>query len=116
METIINFLDKDVKLVNTYRTYIVFENITQKSFEGISSTTELIMLFYATLVGSMAKAKQELLFTYDDFMNWLDDNPGVLTVFAEWFKKANTVSNELSSKVEEVVDEDAKKKEKPTQD
>lgn len=98
---VINLKNKLIELKYTFRGYMIFEEITDKSFEG--GIKDTIILFYSMLMGS----SKELSIEFDDFMDWLDENPDKLSEFTEWLQ-SNIKSRNLRNKGEETK-EDKKK-------
>ena len=93
---------EELELKYSFRALIIYENIMQKSFDpkGIS---EVITFFYCIILGS----KKDIQFTYDEFLEWLDENPAALGEFSQWILKVVEKNNELMMK--NVSNEDKKK-------
>ena len=85
----INIKNQEIELTYSMRIYILFENITNKSlsFEVMQSYTSLIVLFYSSVLASIQKQKLNLTISYDEFMDWLDENNGeqMIKEFSTWF-------------------------------
>ena len=83
--------NKEIVLEYTMRLHLVYENITGESvnFENMASMKQLTTMLLATIIASAQKQHIDINFTYDDYMNWLDDNGGyaVINDFAIWFSK-----------------------------
>ena len=97
--------DKKITLRHTFRSHLIFENITGHSFapKGI---TDIVTFMYCSLMGADA----ELAITFDKFVDWLDEHPDTLTQFAEWLAENNTRNAEISAKSEETESTEKKKK------
>lgn len=104
----IQILDKEVELRNSFRAYIIFENITGKSFQSMNSLADVLCFMYATILGSLKTTD----ITWDDFIDYIDEHPEVVTTFSQWIVDSNTVINEASNKL--VEEESAKKKTRKT--
>lgn len=62
----------------SFRGYIIYEELTEKSFDG--GFKETIILFYSMIMAS----NKQLALEFDDFIDWLDENPDKLNEFTEW--------------------------------
>ena len=100
----VNILGREIELKATFRAYIIFENITGKSFQQLSTLADVLTFFYATILGS-AKTTD---ISFDDFLDFIDANPNVVTEFSEWMAGSNAVVEEASNN--NVEKEDVKKK------
>lgn len=100
----IQILGRDIELKATFRAYIIFENITGKSFQQLNTLADVLTFFYATILGS-AKITD---ISFDDFLDFIDENPTVVTQFSEWMTGVNGVVEEASNT--HMDEGDAKKK------
>ena len=100
----VHILERDIELKATFRAYIIFENITGKSFQQLSTLADVLTFFYATILGS-AKTTD---ISFDDFLDFIDENPNIVTEFSEWMAGSNAVVEEASNS--NVEKDDAKKK------
>ena len=100
----VQILGRDIELKATFRAYIIFENITGKSFQQLSTLADVLTFFYATILGS-AKTTD---ISFDDFLDFIDENPNIVTEFSEWIAGSNAVVEEASNS--NVDKDDAKKK------
>lgn len=91
MEITIN--NKTVTLKKTFRSVIAYEQATKKTFNP-STISEMILYFYCVIIAS----DTELEITYDDFLNWLDDNENTLKDFTMWLSKMNEVESTTAKK------------------
>ena len=69
------------------------EFTTKKTFNP-STISEMILYFYCVIIAS----DTELEITYDDFLNWLDDNENTLKDFTMWLSKMNEVESTTAKK------------------
>lgn len=100
----IQILDREVELKSSFRAYIIFENITGKSFQAVQTLSDVLVFMYATILASLKTTD----ISFDAFMDYIDSNPGVVTEFSEWLTGVHEVVNEASNKI--VNEEDSKKK------
>lgn len=91
MEVTIN--EKTIKLKKTFRSLIAYESAMGKTFNP-KTITESIMYFYCVIIAS----DMELELTYDEFMDWLDDNPTALQDFTQWLIEQSEIENKLTKK------------------
>lgn len=91
MEIKIN--DKTIQLKKSFRSLIAYESATGKAFNP-STITESIMYFYCVIISS----NSDLELSFDNFMDWLDDNPMALQEFTEWIVEQNKIDNTLTKK------------------
>lgn len=75
----INIKEKEIELRYSYRALMMYENIQKKSFNP-QTLSDIIIFFYCIALASLRN--EELLF--DDFMDWIDDNPTSITDFSNW--------------------------------
>lgn len=104
----ITILGREVELKATFRAYIIFENITGKSFRNLDSLVDVLTFMYATVLGS-AKVTD---ISFDEFLDYIDEHPDVVHKFSEWMTKSNEVVNEASNKLDEDTDTKKNKRRK----
>lgn len=75
----IKIKDKDVELRYSMRALIMYENITNKTFNP-QTTTDVMIYFLCVLLSS----DKTLQLTLDELLDIVDENPKVLNDFAEW--------------------------------
>lgn len=88
--------DKEIQLKYTFRAMMIYENITEKTFEP-KGITEFILLFYSIVMAS----DKELSLSINEFMDWLDNNQDKLNEFIQWLSHTLLVRNEMSQKSED---------------
>lgn len=91
MEIKIN--EKTIKLKKTFRSLIAYESATGKAFNP-TTITESIMYFYCVIIAS----DTTLEITYDEFMDWLDNNPTAFQEFTEWLIEQSEIESRLTKK------------------
>lgn len=72
-----------VKLKYSFRSLMVYEQILGKTFEP-KGLTEILTFMYCIIITS----KKDLQFTYDEFLDLIDENPGIIKDFSEWLTGA----------------------------
>lgn len=89
----ITIKEKTVSLKYSFRALMIYENITNKSFnpKGIS---DVVIFFYSVVV---ATTKDNTI-TFDDFLDWLDDNPTVINDFSVWLTGVFNAQSSLANK------------------
>ena len=75
----ININGKSVELKYSFRAFMIYEKITQTAFSP-KGIYEIIVYFYSSLLAS----DKSINISFDDFMDWLDDNPDALNEFSGW--------------------------------
>ena len=89
----ITIKNKTITLKRTFRSLIAYESATGKAFNH-KTVTESIMYFYCVIIAS----DMELELTYDEFMDWLDDNPKALQDFTQWLIEQTEIESKLTKK------------------
>lgn len=102
----ITILDKEVELKSSFRAYIIFENITGKSFQSLSTMADVLVFMYASILASLKSTD----ISFNDFMDYIDEHPETVTEFSQWMVNANTIVAEASNSNVDVDDKNAKKK------
>lgn len=77
----INIKNKTVELKYGFRAMLIYEQIQGKSFEP-KTIGDVVVFFYSIVLGST----KDFSLTYDDFLDWLDDNPSAVTDFSLWMQ------------------------------
>ena len=88
--------DKDVKLKFSMRSLMLYENIQNKSFNP-TTTTEILVFFYCVIMSS----DKDLHFSFNEFLDMIDDNPYLMTEFSEWLTAETVKNNSLSKEQDE---------------
>ena len=95
MKVIIN--DKELTLKSSFRAMVAYEQITDHIFSP-STVTDILVYFYCCIISSK---EYDGTMTFDEFMDYLDDNPSILQEFSEWMtetSKQNDVFNKETKK------------------
>ena len=90
---------KEVKLKYSFRSLMVYEQILGKTFEP-KGILEILTFMYSVIITS----DKELQFTYDEFLDMIDENPGLIKEFSEWLTGA--VQRNASMMSQNVKEED----------
>ena len=102
----VNINTTDVELKYSFRSLMFYEKINGETFAP-KGLNEMIMFFYSTVVSS----NYNINLDFEDFVEWLDENPEKLTEFSEWLMKIMTRNNKFTEEKEtENVDVETKKK------
>lgn len=96
---------KTVSLKYSFRALMIYENITQKSFnpKGIS---DVVVFFYSVVVAS----SKDTSLSFDDFIDWLDDKPTAINDFSVWLTEvfnaqSGLINDDIKPTEEHTVDE-----------
>lgn len=98
----------NIELKYSFRAMMIYEKITGESFNP-KGITELMIYLYSIILAS----SKDITLSFDDFMNWIDDNPTVLNEFTVWLTSIINKNKVFSDKEEtDTVDEDTVLKKK----
>ena len=104
----VTFNEKEYDIKYSFRAYMIYENIMGKSFSP-QGLTDMIIFFYATL---LAAAKGDTI-KYEDFLDWLDDNPDELNKFSKWLMECLGLNKFLTPEVKDTNKKANNKEDKP---
>ena len=79
----IKIKNQEIELKRTMRSFIAYEQITNKPFNP-KNLTDLIVYFYSVVIASKPDAEINL----NEFISFLDENPDLFQEFNEWILKA----------------------------
>ena len=100
---IVRINDKEVTLRMSFRAYMIYENITGKSFAP-QTMTDVINFFFCILITSA----NDYDIMYNDFLDALDQNPDYMVQFSDWlndeYKKEQKYSPEKKKKKKKVTE------------
>lgn len=80
----ITIKDKNIELKQTMRSIMVYEQITGKPFSP-TTITDILIYFYSVLIAS----DTSLEMPFDEFMDFVDDNPEAFENFNKWLAKTH---------------------------
>ena len=103
----VTFNEKEYELKYSFRAYMIYENIMDKSFSP-KGLTDMIVFFYSSL---LAAAKGDTI-KYEDFLDWLDDNPDELSKFSNWLMECLGLNKFLTPEVKDTNKKANKKEDK----
>jgi len=100
-----NINGKEYQLKYSFRALMIYENITHKSFNP-KTITDMIVFFYSIILA--ANKGCELMF--EEFMDWIDDNPESVNDFSTWLTQIFTQQQEISpvDNKKELTEEESK--------
>lgn len=78
---------KEVQLKKTMRSYIMFENINDGKMFAPKTLTDMITFFYCVVCSS----DKTLEVKFDAFLDWIDENDGILDEFAMWLNTGDEI-------------------------
>lgn len=92
--------DKEIELKYTFRSLMIYEKIMGGTFNP-KGLTEIMAYFYATIMAS----DKNCTISFDDFMDWVDENPAVVAEFSQWLvsvmQRNGYISNADNKEVED---------------
>lgn len=80
---------KDLNLRQTFRAHIIYEQIMEHSFTPDDGLNGIIVLLYSYICGS----NHDTIIDYNDYMDWLDDNPDMVVEFTTWYTNVLNMVN-----------------------
>ena len=86
----VNLNNKQITLKNSFRAMMMYENINGSTYLG-GGLTEAITYFYCVVVTS----SKDYELSYDEFVNYLDENPDKLQEFSKWVTEISKNQNQL---------------------
>lgn len=98
---IINIKGKNIQIRWSFRSFILYENIQGKSFTP-TSTTEVLVFLYCCILAS----DKDLLFSFDEFLDMVDENPHIIVEFSQFIEEQVNKNNSLQPRENEVEEVD----------
>lgn len=97
--------DKEFDLVYSMRSHIIYENIAGETldFENFTSMKTVSTFLLACIYAAAQKQEITLNLTYNEYMDWLDENGGysLLNDFAVWLAEQISAQYNILPKTEE---------------
>lgn len=93
---VISIKQTDIELKQTFRAHIIYEQITGNTFSP-KNITDIITFFYSTVMA----CDKELTVTFEEFVNWLDEQPEKLNEFVTWLTEQDKRQQGLAPKQDE---------------
>lgn len=87
----ITIKEQEVTLKYGFRALMVYEQILGKTFEP-KGITEVLTFMYCVIISS----EKNLEFSYDEFLDWIDENPAMIKEFSEWLTETVQRNNFLA--------------------
>lgn len=92
----VDFKGRELELRYGFRPLMIYENIAGKTFNP-SGLTDIVYFFYCCLLASAFRNEGDNI-EYNDFLDWLDENPDKLNEFSTWLVQTLTLQKEISPK------------------
>ena len=94
-----------VSLKYSFRALMIYENITQKSF-NLKGISDVVVFFYSVVVAST----KDTTLSFADFIDWLDEQPTAINDFSMWLTsvfnaQSGLINKEVKPEEETTVDE-----------
>ena len=83
--------NKEIELRYSFRSMMIYEKITGTSFNP-KGVTEIMIYFYSSILAS----DKNIDLSFEDFMNWIDENPNALNDFTMWISSTLTKNSVLN--------------------
>lgn len=107
----VNIKGREIELHYSMRIHILYENVMNQSLSAVQNkTTSLVVLMYCAIVASIQKARLDLPLSYEDFMDWIDEQgPDIFSEFSKWFTESVEAYSGLKLKEEDKKDQSTEK-------
>lgn len=86
----INYKGKEITLKCGLKAMLMYENVTGGSSTP-SNLTDVITFFYCIVVAS----SKDYSIQFEDFVDWVDENPDTMEEFSKWMNDIVTTNNRL---------------------
>lgn len=104
----INIKDQEIEMKYSFRSLIIFEEITGKTMTTPDTLKDILILFYSIVLASAKGSLQD--WTWDNFMDWLDENPEITIEFTQWLKDVLETQNNITEKHSKGVEKKTRRK------
>lgn len=84
----ITIKDNEIELKYTLRSMIMYENITDQTFNP-QTLTDMITFMYCVVVAS----SKDYSLKFDEFIDYVDDNPNIINEFGKWIQETVNTNN-----------------------
>lgn len=88
--------DQEITLKYGFRALVIYEEIMNETLTTPQSLKEILVLFYSIILASAKGTLQD--FTWDNFMDYLDENPQLTVEFTQWLKDVLETQNNITEK------------------
>lgn len=83
--------EKEIKLKNSLRSLILYENVTGQTFAAPQTIQDIITYFYCVVVGS----SKDYSLSFDDFVDLLDEQPNLINNFTAWIQEQAKINDDV---------------------
>lgn len=94
----IKIKDLEITLKNSFRSLVIYEAMTKKSFKP-ETITDVIVYFYSVISASANPEQVD----WDDYMDWLDDNPMAINDFQTWLTSSMSFNGQFGNDTKKKV-------------
>ena len=67
----ITILGREIELKSSFRSYMIYENITGKSFQSLTTLADIITFMYANVLAVLKSPE----ISFEEFLDFIDENP-----------------------------------------
>lgn len=85
----LKYKGKEYEIKYSIRAMLMYENVKQE--KEFNSLTDVVTLFYCFFVC----CTKDYSLSFDEFLEWVDDNPDSIILFDEWAQKVTLNNNKL---------------------
>lgn len=85
--------DKEIELNYSLRSMLMYENITEKTFNP-TSLTDVLTFMYCVVIAS----SKDYSIKFDDFIDYVDENPNTINDFGDWIQDIMKTNNIFKKK------------------
>ena len=82
--------DKEIELKQTIRSLLMYESIKGESYQP-KNLNDILLYIYCVVVAS----SKDYSLSYDDFIDWVDDNPDELTQIVKFIQDTQQNQNNI---------------------
>lgn len=82
--------DKEIELKQTIRSLLIYENIKGESYQP-KTLNDILLYLYCVVVAS----SKDYSLSYDDFIDWTDENPDELTEIVKFIQDTQQNQNNI---------------------
>lgn len=94
----IKIKDLEITLKNSFRSLVIYEAMTKKSFKP-ETITDVIVYFFSVISASANPEQVD----WDDYMDWLDENPMAINEFQTWLTSSMQFNGQFGNDTKKKV-------------
>lgn len=94
----IKIKDLEITLKNSFRSLIIYEAMTKKTFKP-ETITDVIVYFFSVISASASPQQVD----WDDFMDWLDNTPSAIAEFQNWLTSTMAFNGQFGNDTKKKV-------------